>query len=333
MARALRIQFPNAFYHLTCRGVEQWSIYESDQDRRQFLSLLERSLTGYQVVLHAYVLMTNHFHLLVQTPKANCAEFMRHFNISYTGWYNWRHKRSGNLYQGRYKAFLVDADSYLLEVSRYLHLNCIRVRSLASQGYQERWNYALSYGWSSLPGYVQAVKKVQYVSYDLILSMAGGYRGYREFVRDGLRRGIESPFSKIQHRLILGDKDFIVRVKHYLKRGSVRDQPAYRELVVNTLEPAQIFSILTRHMRVNQEALKQRRDHGLIRGMAAELLHRYCDLSQSQIGIILGGIDYGAVHLLRRRVRERMEKDTVVRKQYLAIEKEVSDACSDACRM
>jgi len=327
MARALRIQFPGAYYHLTCRGVEQRSIYECDQDRRQFLVLLERSLVDYQVVLHAYILMTNHFHLLIQTPKANCAEFMRHFNISYTGWYNWRHKRSGNLYQGRYKAFLVDADSYLLEVSRYLHLNSVRVRSFASKSYQERWHNALSYGWSSLPGYIQEGKKVKYVNYDLILSMAGSRRGYQEFMRDGLRRGLVSPFSKVQSRLILGDRDFIAGVKRYIKHGSLRDQPAYREMVMPVLEPAQVLGVLIKYLRIDPEVLKQRGDSGVIRGMAAELVHKYCDLSQVQIGIMLGGVDYGAVHLMRRRLRERMVNDPAVRKQYAEIEENVRDAC------
>jgi putative transposase len=307
--------------------VEQRSIYESDQDRRQFLTLLERSLTGYQVSLHAYILMTNHFHLLIQTSKANCAEFMRHFNISYTGYYNWRHQRSGNLYQGRYKAFLVDADSYLLEVSRYLHLNCVRVRNLVSKRCEERWDHAVSYGWSSLPGYVQEEQRLKFVSYDLILAMAGGYKGYREFVRDGLRRGIVNPFERVQSRLILGDEDFVTRVRRFLKRGSMRDQPAYREMILNTIEPVQVIGILTKHMRVDPAVLKQRQDHGVIRGMAAELMHKYCDLSQSQIGDLLGGIDYGAVHLLRRRLRKRMLKDPVVRKQWAELEGEVRNAC------
>jgi len=271
--------------------------------------------------------MTNHFHLLIQTPKGNCAEFMRHFNISYTGWYNRRHKRSGNLYQGRYKASIVDADSYLLEVSRYLHLNCVRVRNTASKSYKERWNNAMSYGWSSLPGYVQAAKKVRYVSYGMILSMAGGRQSYQEFMRDGLRRGLVNPFDKLRHRLILGDKDFIAKIKCFLKRGSMRDQPAYRGLVINTLEPARVLDIFIRRVRVDAEALTQRGDNGVLRGMVADLVHKYCAISQAQIGVMLGGIDDGAVHQLRRRLRERMVKNPAVRKQFAEIEEEVRNEC------
>jgi len=100
MVRPLRIQFPGAFYHITCRGIERRKIFMDDKDRSRFFALLTGSLETYQVVLNAYIMMTNHFHLLIQTKKANCSEFMRHFNICYTGWFNWRHNRCGNLYQG-----------------------------------------------------------------------------------------------------------------------------------------------------------------------------------------------------------------------------------------
>lgn len=109
MTRALRIQFPDAFYHVTCRGIERRLIFMDDADRHKFLEFLARSLETYQGVAFAYTLMANHFHLLIQTRKANYSEFMRHFNICYTGRFNHRHHRAGNLYQGRYHAFLVDA--------------------------------------------------------------------------------------------------------------------------------------------------------------------------------------------------------------------------------
>ena len=188
MARPLRIQFPGAYYHITCRGIERRSIYADDKDRYKFLALLAVSLETYQVFLYAYILMRNHFHLLIQTRKANCSEFMRHFNICYTGWFNWRHKRCGNLYQGRYMAFLIDADNYILEVSRYLHLNIVRVRGMKSMAYSEKWRCVRDYPWSSLRSYVTEHHAASIIAYDLILSMVGGRHAYRDFVRDGLKR-------------------------------------------------------------------------------------------------------------------------------------------------
>ena len=327
MARPLRIQFPGAFYHITCRGIEKRHIYMDDNDRNRFLTLLVESLETYQVVLYAYIMMTNHFHLLIQTRKANCSEFMRHFNICYTGWFNYRHRRSGNLYQGRYKAFLVDADNYLLEASRYLHLNSVRVRKMQALDYQERWQYARGYRWSSLAGYVSERNVVRDVNYDLILSMVGGRKKYRDFVVDGLKRDIESPFRKIRSRIILGDADFVAKAKRFLRRGSLREQPSYRDLVMSTIEPEVVVGIITKEFEINQESLRQRRANGEIRGIVADLLYKYCDITQSQIGSYLGDIDYVSVHQLRRRLREKMNENAEVRQRYAEAEAKVKAAC------
>ena len=119
MARALRIAYPGACYHVTCRGNEQRAIFRDDHDRETFLSRLQGSVRNYQVHAQVYVLMDNHFHLVVATPQANLSAFMRHFNVSYTGYFNRRHKRVGHLYQGRFTAIVVEEEAYLLEVSRY----------------------------------------------------------------------------------------------------------------------------------------------------------------------------------------------------------------------
>src|SRR5208283_1692920 len=151
MARPLRIQYENACYHVTCRGNGRQHIFLADFDRTTFLELLARSVEIYQVRLIAFVLMTNHFHLVVKTPHANLQKLMRHFNISYTAYVNKRHGRSGHLYQGRYKAFLIDADSYLLEVSRYLHLNPVHTAQHVHSTEEQKREYLRSYRWSSYP--------------------------------------------------------------------------------------------------------------------------------------------------------------------------------------
>ena len=114
MARPLRIQYPGAYYHVTGRGNGRRRIFLDPRDQEIFLEKLSLSSEIYNVSLLAYVCMRNHFHLQVMTPEGNLSEFMRHFNISYTSAFNRRHKRVGHLYQGRYKAFLIDADNYLL---------------------------------------------------------------------------------------------------------------------------------------------------------------------------------------------------------------------------
>src|SRR5713226_4212631 len=190
MARPLRINYAHGFYHVTCRGNESRNIFKDDQDRILFLGKLKTSLEIYSVKLHAYVLMSNHFHLIVETPKANLSEFMRHFNIAYTGAYNRRHKRVGHLYQGRYKAIVVEKDSYLLELSRYVHLNPIRIHAYQKRPYREQVKRLRNYQWSSLGGYLDSKRADPRVSYGEVLGQVQGSRKrYKEFVEQGIKAG------------------------------------------------------------------------------------------------------------------------------------------------
>lgn len=323
MARALRIQFPGAFYHITCRGIEHRDIYINNQDRNKFLTFLNNSLEIYQVQLYAFILMDNHFHLIIKTKKANCSEFMRHFNICYTTWFNWRHHRNGNLYQGRYKAFLIDANNYLIEVSRYLHLNCVRVNRLKSLDYQKQWEYVSSYHWSSIGGYLNETKMLKYIDYSLILSMVGGRRQYRKYLQDGLKKEIENPFEKAKNREILGNDNFVRRVKKFIRNGSLREQPSYRD--INTLKPETVINLIKKEFDVDVRTLKRSNSNGLIRGITAELLYRFSNITQSQIGKILGNIDYGAVYLLRRRFKEKMTKNPNLKNRFQKIEAQLKN--------
>ncbi len=176
MTRPLRILVPGGFYHVTCRGNDRRAIFRDDRDRALFLERLRGSLANYQVDCHAYVLMSNHFHLLVCTPKGNLCEYMRHFNISYTAAFNRRHGRVGHLYQGRYKAILVDQDGYLLELSRYVQLNPIRIKSYRGSAVGERIRYLEGYRWSSLPGYLKSANRQPWVHYEMVLGQVGGSR-------------------------------------------------------------------------------------------------------------------------------------------------------------
>jgi putative transposase len=321
MARSLRIQYPGAFYHIACRGNERKKIFLDDDDRYRFLVNLEESLQVYQVKLYSYILMHNHFHLLLQTARANLSEFMRRFNICYTSWFNYRHERCGHLYQGRYKAFLIDADNYLVEVSRYLHLNNVRQEKLHSLGWERQWHYARSNKWSSLSGYLNKKNMIAFVDYDFILEMIGGRRAYQKFMLDGLKSDIENPFKNAQHGIILGDSDFVALVKSkHVEGGSVREQISYRNLVTSVVNPATVLQCIVNSCRINAALLTKREKEGVIRGIAAEMLYKYCNLTQSQIGQLLGKIDYGAVYQLRTRLKKKMIRDKRTRQKFQFIE-------------
>jgi REP element-mobilizing transposase RayT len=134
MARPIRIEFEGALYHVTARGDRREAIYEDDADRERFLDLLGRVAGDFNWVVHAYCLMDNHYHLLIETPDGNLGKGMRQLNGVYTQYSNRRHRRVGHLFQGRYKAILVDADSYLLELARYACARGVRSRMNASVG-------------------------------------------------------------------------------------------------------------------------------------------------------------------------------------------------------
>jgi REP-associated tyrosine transposase len=214
MARPLRISYPNAFYHVTCRGNDRRVIFRDDGDRTCFLERLGSALDMFSVHVHAYVLMSNNFHLIVETPKANLSEFMRQFNISYTAYYNRRQRRIGHLYQGRFKAIVVDRDSYLLELSRYVHLNPIRIKAKTQRSETERIREITQYRWSSLPGYLDGKKKLSWMTYDAVLGYVGGSRQkYATFVQDGIREGFATPWEDLLAQMILGNRDFVEKLK------------------------------------------------------------------------------------------------------------------------
>ena len=154
MARALRINYKGALYHITSRGNERKNIFENDYDRYFFIKTLKKSLNIYNVILYSYVLMPNHFHFLLETPLANLSEFMRQFNITYTSYYNRKYNRVGHLYQGRYKSILIQKESYLNILSRYIHLSPVRVEKMQDNSTSEKEKYLRQFKWSSLKGYL-----------------------------------------------------------------------------------------------------------------------------------------------------------------------------------
>lgn len=324
MTRPLRIQFPGAFYHITCRGNAKRPIFLDRTDRTKFLYLLIESIDIYDVNIFAYILMTNHFHLLIQTTRANLSEFMRRFNITYTGWFNYRHHRCGHLYQGRYNAFLVDVDNYLLEVSRYMHLNYFRKTNIKDKNIHELWNLSLTYQWSSLRGYVDKKSAFNFIDYDMILAMVGGRRHYKNFVIDGIKRDLPNPFEDLKHGFILGKDNFVSKAKNELMENeSACEQPSYQSLMSRVVEPDTVIDCVAEAMNAGKEKIVCRWGNSVARGIASELLYRFSSIKQHEIGELLGGVSYSAISQLRRRLKRKMLKDTKVKEYFKQAETKV----------
>ena len=191
MARPLRIEYPGAFYHVTSRGNEQKDVFKSQKDRERFLSYVESAVVRYGAVVHTWCLMSNHYHLLLETPSGNLSQIMRHINGAYTTYFNVKRKRAGHLFQGRYQAILVEADAYAVELSRYMHLNPVRAGMVAKPEH---------YQWSSYRSYIGQCTTPAWLKTDFILGYFGrkasdANNSYRRFVEDLLDSAYESPLT------------------------------------------------------------------------------------------------------------------------------------------
>lgn len=331
MARPLRIQYPGAYYHVTCRGNERRAIFRHDADQRKFIGLLFRSLGIYRVALYVYVLMPNHFHLVLRTLKGNLSEFMRQFNISYTMAFNRMHGRVGHLYQGRYKALLIDADSYLMEVSRYVHLNPVRGDRFKEATVEEKWRYLRGYDGSSLRGYIDLAERQQVVDYRTILGYFGGdtRRGrnsYAQFVRKGLGEETGSPLEVGRGHGIVGGEEFVAWVKEQVPVGeeSWREQPAASRLGKG-VAPEELIERYFAVTGESREAVCRRGRRSDERRMLMELLYRHCTTTQREIGKLLGGVDYSTVSRARKELECRMKKDQKLARRFDAISNRIAE--------
>lgn len=231
MARALRIEYPDAVYHITSRGNARNNIYVDDQDRANFLTVLGVVVKRYNWLCHAYCLMDNHYHLMIETPDANLSRGMRQLNGVYTQKYNWRHGKPGHLFQGRYKSILVEKENYLLELCRYVVLNPVRANMVAKA---EEWK------WSSYEATAGIKSVPDFLMVDWTLGLFGRKKGeaqkrYSQFVREGI--SLASPWEALQGQalqgqVLLGEKGFIDKFKDLLSdKEQVKEIPRHQRYV------------------------------------------------------------------------------------------------------
>jgi len=213
VARKPRVHFPGALYHVISRGNQRQTIFRSDADRRRYLELLNHYGARYQFQLRAYVLMSNHVHLLMEVGKHPLAKIMQGLQQSYTLYFNRKYKLVGHLFQGRYKDILCDRDCYLLELVRYIHLNPGRSKIVADP---------VDYVWSSHRDYLNtATARAAIVQSELILeqfapNLAQARRKYEEFVLEGIGAGHRDDFYDVKEQRFLGDDQFVEKINRSL---------------------------------------------------------------------------------------------------------------------
>lgn len=220
MARPLRIEYPGAVYHITSRGNSKNKIFRDDTNRELFLEVLDSVIKRFNWLCHAHCLMDNHYHLMIETPEANLSIGMRQLNGVYTQKYNRRHKKTGHIFQGRYKAILVEKESYLLELCRYVVLNPVRARIVERS---EDWK------WSSYSATVGIKKAPEYLTVDWILGQFSdkkrkAEKQYKEFVTAGIKE--RAPWKNLKGQILLGGERFIKKFRELLSgREEIKEIP------------------------------------------------------------------------------------------------------------
>ena len=244
MPRALRLLHPGAWYHVTARGIERRPIFKDARDRSHFLELLAELVDRFDLRLHTFVLMDNHYHLLIALRRPNLSRAIQWLNVSYSVWFNRRHQRSGYLFQGRFKSILVDPRRWGLGLSAYLHLNPARVgrlglgksdrqRARAGAGslparelVRQRLSTLRTFRWSSYRAYLGLEDCPAWLDRDAVLELGGGPKSarqenYRKYVENQVREGLpEKPWEAIRDQILLGGARFAAEVKkHAAKTG------------------------------------------------------------------------------------------------------------------
>ncbi|MBW2122404.1 MAG: transposase [Deltaproteobacteria bacterium] len=319
MARPLRIEYEGAFYHVTARGNEQRRIYHVRSDYEKFKDYLQEAQQKFGYLLHCYVLMSNHYHLIIETPMANLSRVMHYINGSYTVYLNIKRKRRGHLFQGRYRAILVDRDRYLLELSRYVHLNPVRAGVVAKPEDYPHSSYR-SYAFGGNDNIVHC---------DLVLGMVSkdqkkARRMYRNFVEKALKQEPDNPLGNIYGGAILGGQTFIRETLSKLRDGILqRREVSHRRVLQASYGFDEIIDAVCSDFEVSRDDLVT--GGGESRDIAIYLMKRLTGMTNSQIGQLLGGLSYSGVAKVHQRFSTKLARDEPLRKRIKAIKTNLSN--------
>jgi REP element-mobilizing transposase RayT len=305
MARPLRIEYPGAFYHIINRGLERREIFRTDKDYEYFLGLLQSLREKYGLLVHSYCLMTNHYHLYIEIPNGGLSKIMRQLDGNFTQKFNNRHKRVGPLFQGRYKATLIDEDSYSLQLSKYIHLNPLKAKMVEKLE---------QYKWSSYPAFIGKVKVPNFLQTDWLLSQFHGSkrRAVKELKAFTLDTEDEdwSPEKEAYKGIILGDSDFVSQIQDkYLSEKSDPEIPKLRALQ-KQITPEEIENDIRRLKLAPKLTLK----------LIIYALKQHSFLSLNEIAKRMGGMHYSSISQITKRLLLQAKTDKKLSKIILEVD-------------
>jgi putative transposase len=312
MARPLRIEYEHAFYHIVSRGHRRENIFRKDGDRKVFLNKLSLAAERLQLKIHAYVLMSNHYHLLIETPRANIAQAMHDINAGYANWYRNKYKLVGSIFQGRYKAIIVEKDENLLLLSAYIHLNPVKAGMVKKPE---------GYAWSSYRSYIGIGKPAAFLFKSEIASKFRRKSAYRQYVLGFLEQGNEIARKDVYGRnSFLGNDGFVRRALSGIKArkrnsGEVTDEKELRQVSVDN-----VLEIMMTTFHIGDDDIRSRKKGNAYRKIFIHLLRKHTDLSLLKIGKMLG-MKYRAVSELDRYFSSELAENNVLRRMVAKAEK------------
>lgn len=312
MARPLRIQFPEAWYHVMNRGRRGEPVFLENNDYEKFIGLLRELVAVYNVRVVAYCLMSNHYHLLIQTPDANLSRAMRHLNGVYTQWFNRTHACDGQLFRGRFKSILVDANTYLLGLVRYIHRNPIEA------GLVKTLN---RYPWSSHQGYLSNARKWQWLHKNVVLSSfsehnkAESIRAYMEFIVEQTSDKISRAFDKGVLPSVLGSESFVNSIKEkFFDLKNYEEIPESRRLAPDV---KRIMGEVCLFYGVDESELypSRRGQYNEPRNIAIYLMRSLRCEGLKEIGDVFGIGKISSVSSVIQRVKEGIRNDKIIKER------------------
>jgi putative transposase len=315
MARKLRVEYEGAIYHVTMRGVERRSIFNDDGDRERFLLRLGEAKEACGVRVYLFALMRNHVHLMVETPQANLSAFMHKLQTAYTVYYNRRHRRAGHLMQGRFGAVPVQGDKYLLNLSRYIHLNPVFVGCLRRQEGGVRLQYLREYRWSSYRGYAGLAQSEEWMDEAPILALTAApeqdqRRAYRRFVETGMAE-TDKEFEAVlkTSRWGIGDGEFQERIRDRhteLACQARRPEDVSFRRVVAVAGADAVLHAVAEGFGLGEAELRRRQYKCVARSVAALMLCRHAGMNQRDAASYLKMGSGAAVCQQLKTLRERL---------------------------
>jgi len=294
MVRPLRLEFPGALYHVTARGNARENIYLCDEDRIRFLKFLEEEVRQQGWILYAYCLMDNHYHLLFETPLPNLCKGMQRFNGRYTQYFNRKHQRVGHVFQGRYKSILVEKESHLLELCRYMVLNPVRAKMVATPG-DWRWS---SYEETCAPPTHYSWLSVVAVQSQFAESVDEAIKFYREFVMYGMAS--DSPWENLRGQVYLGGESFSQALQKKLSEKKLGRDICFDQQHLDRPKADDVCLAVMEAYDLSRECVLDRRNKEAFR-ICIYLLRRCCNMPLNDVSL-LAGISLGRISQIQREV-------------------------------